>query len=215
MVMPNPANEWTADMVRALPDDGKKYEVVDGELFVSPAPRPLHALAIRAFTWELEQYVRANDLGTVISSVADYEFDPKSLVEPDIFVSPFRAGPPPRDWPDAGPLRLVIEVLSPSSVRADRIVKRGRYQRAGIPEYWVIDADARRVERWRPGDERPEVLTERLHWHPEAARSPLEIDLSAFFEQVLGETLSWQPDPAAPPLVLNLRALFGILLGDS
>jgi Uma2 family endonuclease len=188
MVMPNPANEWTADMVRALPDDGKKYEVVDGELFVSPAPRPLHALAIRAFTWELEQYVRANDLGTVISSVADYEFDPKSLVEPDIFVSPFRAGPPPRDWPDAGPLRLVIEVLSPSSVRADRIVKRGRYQRAGIPEYWVIDADARLVERWRPGDERPELLR---------------------------ETLSWQPDPAAPPLVLNLRALFGILLGDS
>ena len=61
------------------------------------------------------------------------------------------------------------------------------FQRAGVPEYWIVDLDARLVERWRPGDERPEVLTERLRWQPDAATPPLEIDLSAFFAQVVGD----------------------------
>ena len=78
-----------------------------------------------------------------------------------------------------------MEVLSPSTARADRTVKRRLFQRTGVPEYWIVDLDARVVERWRPGDDRPEVLTDSLHWQPAAAAEPLRIDLPAFFMQVL------------------------------
>jgi len=66
-------------------------------------------------------------------------------------------------------------------------VKRLLFQRAGVPEYWIVDLDARLVERWRPGEERPEVITERLRWQPDPSTSPLEIDLPAFFTQVRGD----------------------------
>jgi len=104
-----------------------------------------------------------------------------------VFVVPVGAGRP-RTWEDiGGRLLLAVEVLSPTTARADRVVKRRKYQRAGVPEYWVVDLDARLVERWRPGDERPELLMERLSWRPDPARPGLEIELGVFFEAVLGE----------------------------
>ena len=80
-----------------------------------------------------------------------------------------------------------MEVVSPSTARADRTVKRLLFQRAGVPEYWIVDLDARLVERWRPGDDRPEVLTELLRWHPDPAAAPLEIDMPQFFATVNGD----------------------------
>jgi len=91
-----------------------------------------------------------------------------------------------KSWQDALPLRVAIEVLSASTARADRIVKRHRFQRAAI-EYWIVDLDARVVERWRPGDRRPEVLEEKLEWRPESSVPPLSLDLPAFFREVHGE----------------------------
>ena len=60
-------------------------------------------------------------------------------------------------------------------------MKRRLYQREGVPEYWIVDVDARLVERWRPGDERPEILTTRLTWRPDPAAPALEIDLEPYF----------------------------------
>lgn len=80
----------------------------------------------------------------------------------------------------------IAHVWTPDEVRA-LAVKRVLFQRADVPEYWIVDLDARLVERWRPGDDRPEVLTERLQWQPEPGAAPLEIDVQAFFAQVLGE----------------------------
>ena len=81
-------------------------------------------------------------------------------------------------------LLLVIEVTSPSTARQDRQLKRRRYQRAGVPEYWIVDLDARIVERWRPQDERPEILDEQLTWQPQPGAAPLEIDLVSLFARV-------------------------------
>jgi Uma2 family endonuclease len=78
-----------------------------------------------------------------------------------------------------------VEVLSPSTARADRTVKRRRYQRAGIPDYWIVDLDARVVERWRPGDERPEILTEALTWHPYSSGEGFTLGLLRFFADLL------------------------------
>jgi Uma2 family endonuclease len=80
---------------------------------------------------------------------------------------------------------LVVEVLSPSTARYDRITKRMRYQRSGVGEYWVVDVWARAIERWTPHDARPEVLDERITWHPAGASAPLVIDLEDFFRSAM------------------------------
>jgi Uma2 family endonuclease len=82
---------------------------------------------------------------------------------------------------------LAVEVLSPSTARADRTIKRRLYQRAGIPEYWIVDLEARLVELWRPSDDRPEMLEDTLSWRPDPAVPPLTIELPDFFRRVLGE----------------------------
>ena len=183
MGMPQATEVWTAERIRGLPDDGLRHEVVDGEHLVSPSPRPVHQIAVGELFRLLDPYVRQHELGRVLSSPADIEFDPRTLVQPDLFVTSKRRV---RTWADAQPLRLAVEVLSPSTARADRFVKRRRFQRAGV-EYWIVDLDARLVERWRPGDERPEVLEERLLWQAEGAPVPLLVDLAEFFREVEGE----------------------------
>ncbi len=183
MGMPQAAEIWTAERIRSLPDDGLRHEVVDGEHLVTPAPRLLHQRAVSRMEVLLRPYVEANGLGELFHSPADVELDPHTLVQPDVFVTAKRRA---KDWTEILPLRLAVEVLSPSSARADRRVKRPRYQRAGV-EYWIVDLDARLVERWRPGDERPEIVAEQLEWRPEPSVPPLTIDLPAFFREVHAE----------------------------
>ena len=178
-------HSWTPDEVRALPADGRRYEVVAGELLVTPAPSFPHQEAVRLLVLALSEYIDRTKAGHAAFSPADLTPEPGALVQPDAFVVGLVAGRRPRDWPDVERLLLAIEVLSPSTARADRTVKRRLYQRAGVPEYWIVDPEARLVERWRPGDERPEILTERLEWAPEPGRDPLTIDLPAFFRRVL------------------------------
>jgi Uma2 family endonuclease len=187
MGMPQHATRWTADMVRALPDDGNRYEVVDGELLVTPAPAELHQRAVVLLLVELSLYTRAHTTSEVLASPADIELDPDGMVQPDVFVQGMVQGRPSRAWNSGAPLLLVIEVLSPSTARSDRTTKRRRFQRAGIPEYWIVDLDARIVERWRPDDRRPEILAERLIWQPEGATAPLAIHLPSLFARIHGE----------------------------
>ncbi|MGA2382737.1 MAG: Uma2 family endonuclease [Bryobacteraceae bacterium] len=141
--MPQAAEVWTAEQVRALPDDGLRHEVVDGEHLVTPAPRAPHQIALSELEALLRPYVKEHGLGKIIRSPADLEFDPHTLMQPDLFVT---IGRRVKTWQDALPLRLAVEVLSPSTARADRIVKRRRLQRAKVPEYWIVDLDARLIE---------------------------------------------------------------------
>jgi Uma2 family endonuclease len=80
---------------------------------------------------------------------------------------------------------LLIEVLSPSTARVDRVVKRQRYQQLGT-EYWIVDLDARVVERWLPADTRPEVINDTLEWATSPASATCEVNLPRFFPEVLG-----------------------------
>lgn len=118
---------------------------------------------------------------------ADIRFGPRTLVQPDGFVVPLVNGRRPASWREIVRLLLAVEVLSPSSRRVDREVKRRMYQRQGVPEYWMIDVNARRVERWRPADERPDILAGTLEWQPDRSYAPLLIDLPAYFAGVLDE----------------------------
>lgn len=189
MAMPATVDRyWTAEDVRALPDDSNRYECVDGELLVTPAPRGLHQAACRDLYDSLRSYVLAQALGQLLWSPSDIELERNALVQPDVFVARLSEGVRRfRDWSDIAGLRLAIEVLSPSTARYDRVVKRAFYLRAGVEEYWIVDLDARLVERWRPGDKSPEILTERLLWQPANASQALELDLAKFFGHLLDD----------------------------
>lgn len=184
MVMASARTPWTAARVRELPDDGRRYEVVDGELLVTPAPSWKHQDAAFHLGTILEAYVRPRDIGHTIIAPADVEFAADRMVDPDVFVVPLVDGHKPSTWSDVEQLLLAVEIISPSSARADREIKRRLYQRERVPEYWVVDVDARVVERWRPGDNRPEILSTRLTWQPDTNHAPLHIDLEQYFREV-------------------------------
>ena len=184
MVMPQATSRWTAAMVRALPDDGKRYEVIDGELFVTPAPslRNQRALAL-LFEWLRSCATGAAGVGEVLWSPADISTRDDRLVQPDVFVIPTVPGQPPlQDWSDVSHLLLAVEVLSPSTARADRQVKPRLYREIA-DEYWIVDLDGRVVERWRRDDQRPEIITDRLAWQP-AGGELFELALGPFFDRV-------------------------------
>jgi len=186
MAMPAEPTEWTVEMVRALPNDGNRYEVVGGELFVTPAPSWTHQNAVSELFLLVAPYLREHALGHAVMAPADVAFGPRNAVAPDLFVVPLVGGAPPRGWQEVGRLLLTVEVLSPSTVRADRGEKRDLYQRKGVPEYWIVDVDSRRVDRWRPDGTEPETLSEALAWQPDRFVPPLVIDLHEYFTRVTG-----------------------------
>jgi Uma2 family endonuclease len=133
----------------------------------------------------LQPYAHRERIGEVLWSPADIELSPGNITQPDLFVIPGERKV--TRWPEVTALMLAIESLSPNTARYDRTVKRPYYQRVGVPEYWIVDADANIVERWRPGDLRPEILTDSLDWHPTSASEPLSLDLTELWTQIADE----------------------------
>jgi Uma2 family endonuclease len=122
--MPAPLQDWTADMARALPEDGNRYEVLDGVLYVTPAPRLGHQWALGDLLHLIHAYVQRERLGRTLLSPADIEYSPRRLVQPDLFVVPFAPGAPPGEWREVRDLLLVVEVLSTGTAHVDRHRKR-------------------------------------------------------------------------------------------
>ena len=177
---------WTAADLRDIPDDRNRYEIIDGELFVTPSPLLRHQVLSRELLLAIHPYVKKQRIGNAIYAPADVVLADDTVVEPDLFVVPLVEGKEPESWEEVGRLLLVIEILSPSTARVDRTIKRRRYQREGVPEYWIVDGDALIVERWRAKDERPEIISDRLDWQPDAAFPALVIDLPALFARPSG-----------------------------
>ena len=180
---------WSLAEVRALiaanPGPAPRYELVDGQLLVTPSPIGPHQKAVRELVIDLGNYLRRNTVGEVLDSPFDVELEPESIVQPDVFVVPPDEGRRLESEMPARSLMLAIEVISPSSAFGDRGPKRELYQRH-VPEYWVVDLDAALIERWRAGDERPEILRDRIEWNPVGASSGFVLELRAFFATVNG-----------------------------
>jgi Uma2 family endonuclease len=186
--MPDTLRRWTREEVLALPDDGNRYELIDGELLVTPSPRGVHQRGVISLYDRIAPFVKQHRLGVTGLAPADLDLRSGQLTQPDLYVvSKMPGGREPLEWPDFGIPFLIVEVISPSTARHDRITKRRRYQRSGVAEYWIVDLDARLVERWRPSEERPEVLDLSLRWEPEEAGDALEIDLVRYFREVWDE----------------------------
>jgi Uma2 family endonuclease len=183
VAMSTPAKEWTLEELHSLPDDGNTYELVRGELFVTPPPAVSHEQIVARLTRILVPFVAAHDIGDVYYPRAVVQFQ-GSQVEPDLMVRP------PHPDPDGGwaawpaPF-LVIEIISPSTRRRDHEQKKSLYLSAGVAEYWIVDPEERTVRVVRPG-EADRVERSRVEWRPPGA----DVVLSVSVDDVLGATES-------------------------
>ena len=171
---------YTAEMVRALPEDGNRYETVHGELLVTPAPRWSHQRLVGRLYRALAEYLDAHPIGEALISPADISFAPDMLVQPDVFVAPI-AATGADDWAGIRRLLLAVEVVSPSTARYDRFTKRRLYQEVGVPTYWIVDGEERSVEVWTPAATLSLVVCDALVWAPAVAAEPFTLSLERLF----------------------------------
>jgi Uma2 family endonuclease len=171
---------YTAEMVRALPEDGNRYETVHGELLVTPAPRMWHQEVVDRVRDGLKGYLARHPQWHVFSAPADISWAPDVLVQPDLFVVPIEEART-LDWARLRHLELVVEVLSPTTARADRFTKRRLYQDVRIPAYWIVDADEHFVEIWTPDTTLPKVERERVEWRPARSADALVLSVADLF----------------------------------
>jgi Uma2 family endonuclease len=163
------------------PADGKRYEVVWGELLVTTKVSLAHQHALMELFLPLIRYCEQHDLGEVLFGPADISWGPDTLVKPDLFVAPTEEVRAADDWSSVKTLRLVAEVLSEETARADRFPKRRLYQSQRVDPVWLVDLDRALVEVWTPDDLFPVIETERIIWHPAGAPEPLVIPLATLF----------------------------------
>jgi Uma2 family endonuclease len=166
----------TIEALLALPEDGLRHELLDGVHVVTPAPRLLHQRAVLSLCDHLRTVLTGRRDAEAFTSPADVVLGPRTLVQPDIFVVRRTPGQRLERWADVGIPLLAIEILSETTAARDRGAKRRIYQRAGVGEYWIVDLDARLIERWRPDDARPEIIDMTLAWSlPGGAAGELDV----------------------------------------
>jgi Uma2 family endonuclease len=153
MAPPALARPLTYDDLAALPDDGKRYELINGELFELTGPTPKHQRATRRVSTDLDRFVTTHELGEVFFAPLDVYLSPHNTVQPDIiFVSRAQAGII-RAQKIEGVPDLLMEIISPSNRRHDIVIKAALYATFGVPEYWLVDPEDDKilVQTWRDG----------------------------------------------------------------
>ncbi len=155
---------WTYEDYLSLPDDGKRYEIIEGRLYMSNAPSFEHQSVVLEIATAFQNLARARQLGQVIVAPFEVHLSVTSRpVQPDIlFVKATR-------WPK-GPVKffegapdLIVEVLSPSTMRLDRYIKFEVYEKIGVPEYWIVDPVAKTVEVYTRKDREYELFGQFLN----------------------------------------------------
>lgn len=190
MAMPAAQRRWTEREVRELieknPLATPRYELVEGELLVTPSPSAPHQDAALLLAQLLNAYFKVVPVGHAYTGPLDVDLESELVVQPDVLAVPMSEFHRLRH--DKSPVRellIAAEILSPSSGRFDRVTKREPFQRH-VSEYWIVDLDARALERWQPGDRRPDIVARELLWHPAGASEPFRLDLPTYFAEILG-----------------------------
>jgi Uma2 family endonuclease len=174
---------WTYEEFAKLPEDGKRYEVIAGELYVTPRPWVLHQYAVSQLGIVIFEFVNVKQyLGTLLRGPVDVLFADSDVMAPDLlFVRKERESILTERAVEGAP-DLVVEVVSEVTEERDRGIKRERYAHYGVPEYWIVDADRHMVEVCRVRDD----------------------TVSSF---VTHDSLSWQPVPDGPVLTIHIPEL--------
>ena len=174
---------WTYAEFARLPSEGStRYEVIDGEVAVTPAPTGSHQRVVTNLVVALETFAHQHRLGVVLPSPIDVLFGEGDYFEPDVvFVRAEHEHLVGDRGIECAP-DLVIEILSPSTADRDRGIKLERYRHFGVPEYWIVDLDARAIEVWRlaQGSHAADVIHEgeTLRWTPAAGGPTLEVPVA-------------------------------------
>jgi Uma2 family endonuclease len=132
--------EWTYEDYLRLPDDGRRYEIIEGVLYVANAPAYDHQYTVTKLTSRFDHFISDNNLGIVLT--APFEVHLPGIarpVQPDILFIAANRQPEGGSQGFEGAPDLIVEVLSPSSIRLDNHIKFGAYERAGVREYWIAD----------------------------------------------------------------------------
>ncbi len=186
--MANAVRAWTLEELHRLPDDGNKYELVFGKLFVTPAPSVTHEMIAARLSRILDPFVAAHGLGMVFRPRAVMRHD-GSEVEPDLIVRKEGFGDDDAAW-DRLPLPiLVVEIIAPTTRRRDNINKRQLYTEARVAEYWIVDGYAHAVRVVRP-DGFDGVVSDTLVWSPVETDASLSFDLGQVFAGIPEEDQS-------------------------
>ena len=183
MAMPGIIEGWTLADLHRLPDDGNRYELVGGELFVTPPPSVGHQELVEVLAELLLPYVMAHHLGRLRFPRSVIRRGRDNEVEPDLMVRPVSTRLP-QSWEQAPVPLLVVEVVSAATRRRDRVRKRAFYLDMGIPEYWIVDREHRLITVVRQDADDADYSDE-LAWHPAGADAPLIIDVALLFRTAL------------------------------
>jgi Uma2 family endonuclease len=182
MTPPAAPYTWTYAEYARFPDDGNRYEVIDGEVLVTPAPSPGHQNVVTKLLISMCAYVERHGLGVVLPDV-DVLFATGQFLRPDLVFVPNdrRDGISDRGI-EVAP-GLIIEVQSPTTGSIDRVKKPRRYGDFGVSEYWVVDPMAREVLVWRfaAGAVEPERFAGPFEWRPDHRVAPLTLDPADLF----------------------------------
>lgn len=141
-----PQGQWTYDAYAAIPDDGHRYEVINGVLYIMPAPTLGHQSANNLIAYYLTTYVQIAGLGRVFTAPVDVELATDYTVQPDVVVVLNANKDILTDQKIVGAPDLVVEISSPGTVGYDRNEKQAAYLRAGVREYWLADPATKTVE---------------------------------------------------------------------
>lgn len=178
---------WTYEDYRRLPEDGRRYEIIRGFLFVTPAPSFDHQYVVVQIATLFNVFVRQNRLGVALTSPFDVLLPDGigSPVQPDVVVILRERQPHPGDLRFDGVPDLVVEVLSPGNWRFDRTTKLNAYRDAGVPEVWLANPVTRTVEVFCLSSDRPEYVLRESRGMGEAVESVvlagLRIDVAELF----------------------------------
>jgi Uma2 family endonuclease len=137
-----------------LPDDGQRHEIIEGELYVNPAPNLRHQTISFNLVLLIGTYVRERALGRVYFAPCDVVLSETDVLQPDLFFVSAAREALLTDANVQGAPDLVIEILSPSTRNLDESVKLARYERFGVDEYWIVDPEARSIHVYRRDGER-------------------------------------------------------------
>ena len=132
-----------------FPDDGKRHEVIDGDHYVTPAPKTKHQKVSFNLTVAMGSFVKQRGLGLVLAAPSDVILSDENVVQPDLlFVSTARASIVTEDNIHGAP-DLVVEIISETTRKKDEVTKRKLYERFGVQEYWVVDPELETVKIFR------------------------------------------------------------------
>jgi Uma2 family endonuclease len=143
------ATKLTYEDYAKLPDDGKRYEIIDGELFVNPAPVLRHQFIVGNVYFRLRLYLEGRAGGKVLMAPTDVVFANDRIVQPDVVVIKSDRDSIIGTKNIQGRPHLVVEVLSDGTRRYDEIQKRRLYESAGVEEYWVVDPELELLKIYR------------------------------------------------------------------